>query len=171
MFYNKVTELFENKSLFAELVDEIDTRKFEFEEEWTTGEWKGGINTRIIILKRKEELDNQKAFAVLYKYILLYWEGWEPDFVIYNNESDRKKWKESLKDGWIPNYFPERDLTLKMVDVNKFFEYGDFEVDPNGDFKKIVLKSKMIEIIGYNNMLYFGMTDEVYFYLETIHNA
>ena len=60
---------------------------------------------------------------------------------------------------------------LKKGDVNKFFEYGDFEVDPNGDFKKIILKSKMIEITGYNNVLYFGMTDEVYFYLETIHNA
>ena len=171
MFYNEVIELFEDRNLFAKLVDEIDTRGFKFEEEWTTGEWKGGINTRIIILKKDRKLDSQKAFAVLYKYILLDWEGWEPDYLMENNELSTEIWRNYLKESWIPHYFPERDLTLKIIDVNKFFEYGDFEVDPNGDFKEIVLKSKMIEILGYNNELSFGMTDEVYFYLETVINA
>ena len=169
--YNNIKKLFEKRDLFAELVDEVDTRKFEFEEEWTTGKWKAGINDRIIIVKKSEKLDVQKAFALLFKYILLYWQDWKPEYVMENNELSSEKWRSYLKEYWFPEYFPERDLTLKKVNKKEIFKYVNFEVDPQERYKKMFLASEMIEIMGYNNTLYFGMENDVYFYLERVING
>ena len=173
MLYKDIEFLFKNKGIFSKLISLVNLNEVEFidskSREWELCGITEGRHSRLVIIDNSKGV--QESFATLFKYVLFYWEGWLEEEM---NLTDKIKWIEALKNIWIPEYFRNKYLVLEKMQPNTFFEDSGIEKDFPEEYRKIRKSQEGIRVTdeGYKLFtgVYFGMTDEIYYYYESFIN-
>ncbi|MBP9479324.1 MAG: hypothetical protein KBF12_11975 [Sebaldella sp.] len=173
MLYKEIKELFNNRKLFSKLIVEMDINEIKFHDRltkiWSENGIVEGKHARVVMINK--EFDSQASFALLFKYILFYWEEWEKEDVLGIKKED---WTEAIKNQWIPYYFNDKYIVLDELLPFNFFKDSKFYEDFPEEYEKLKKSYEGIRITNEGYKLftgsYFGMTDDVYYYYEAFIN-